>query len=92
MRHRRYVDPTSCGLTWLESHSAKVLDQGRPCTIAAPAVLSGCGAFFGSEGARTPWFIAAFKDGKATPYFLAGYEVDLRAVLESAGMREVGEG
>ena len=38
------------------------------------------------------WFIAAFEDGKATPDFLAGYEVDLRAVLESAGLREVGEG
>ena len=39
---------------------------------------------------RTLWFIAAFEDGKATPDFLAGYEVDLRAALESAGMREVG--
>jgi DNA-binding XRE family transcriptional regulator len=38
------------------------------------------------------WFIAAFEDGKAMPDFLAGYEVDLRATLESAGMREVGEG
>jgi hypothetical protein len=38
------------------------------------------------------WFIAAFEDSRATPGFLAGYEVDLRAVLESAGMREVGEG
>ena len=38
------------------------------------------------------WFIAAFEDCKATPDFLAGYEVDLRAALESAGMREVGEG
>jgi predicted transcriptional regulator len=33
------------------------------------------------------WFIAAFEDGKATPDFLAGYEVDLRAALESAGVR-----
>jgi hypothetical protein len=31
------------------------------------------------------WFIAAFEDGKATPNFLAGYEVDLRAALEAAG-------
>jgi hypothetical protein len=31
------------------------------------------------------WFIAAFEDGKATPDFLAGYEVDLRAAPESAG-------
>jgi hypothetical protein len=38
------------------------------------------------------WFIAAFEDDRATPGLLAGYEVDLRAVLESAGMREVGEG
>jgi hypothetical protein len=28
------------------------------------------------------WFIAAFEDGKATPDFLAGYEVDLRTALE----------
>ena len=28
------------------------------------------------------WFIAAFEDGKATPDFLAGYEVDLRAARE----------
>jgi ribosome-binding protein aMBF1 (putative translation factor) len=33
------------------------------------------------------WFIAAFEDGKATPDFLAGYEVDLSAALESAGLR-----
>ena len=32
------------------------------------------------------WFIAAFEDGKATPDFLAGYEVDLRAALEAAGV------
>ena len=31
------------------------------------------------------WFIAAFEDCKATPDFLAGYEVDLRAAPESAG-------
>ena len=29
------------------------------------------------------WFIAAFEDGKATPDFLAGHEVDLEADLES---------
>jgi hypothetical protein len=29
------------------------------------------------------WFIAAFEDGKATPDFLAGYEVDLSTALES---------
>jgi len=34
-------------------HSAKVLDQGRPCTTAPPPVLSGLWAFFGSKGART---------------------------------------
>ena len=28
------------------------------------------------------WFIAAFEDGKATPDFLAGYEVDLRTARE----------
>jgi len=28
------------------------------------------------------WFIAAFEDRKATPDFLAGYEVDLRTALE----------
>jgi predicted transcriptional regulator len=38
------------------------------------------------------WFIAAFEEGKETQDFLAGYEVDLRAALESTGMREVGEG
>ena len=38
------------------------------------------------------WFIAAFEDGKETPGFLAGNEVDLLAVLESAGMREAAEG
>ena len=31
------------------------------------------------------WFIAAFEDGEATPDFLAGYEIDLRAAIESAG-------
>ena len=35
---------------------------------------------------RPPLFIAAFEDGKATPDFLAGYEVGLRAALESAGV------
>ena len=30
------------------------------------------------------WFIAAFEDGKATPDFLAGYEVGLCAALEAA--------
>src|ERR1700693_84549 len=39
----------------------------------------------GGDG-RPAWFIAAFEDGKATPDFLAGYEVDLRAALESAGV------
>ena len=29
------------------------------------------------------WFLAAFEDGKETPAFLAGYEVDLRASLEA---------
>jgi hypothetical protein len=41
------------------------------------------------------WFIAAFEDGKATPDFLAGYEVDLCAALEAAGVifvEENGEG
>ena len=28
------------------------------------------------------WFIAAFADGKETPDFLAGYEIDLRAALD----------
>ena len=32
------------------------------------------------------WFIAAFEDGKATPDFLAGYEVGLCAALEAAGV------
>jgi hypothetical protein len=32
------------------------------------------------------WFIAAFEDGKATPDFLAGYEGELLAALESAGV------
>jgi hypothetical protein len=47
-----------------------------------------------SDG-RSPWFIAAFEDGKATPDFLEGYEVALRAALESAGVifvEENGEG
>jgi hypothetical protein len=30
------------------------------------------------------WFIAAFEDGKDTPDFLAGYEIDLRAALDRA--------
>jgi len=30
------------------------------------------------------WFIAAFEDGKETPDFLAGYEIDLRAALDRA--------
>jgi hypothetical protein len=37
------------------------------------------------------WFIAAFEDCKATPDFLAGYEVDLRAALESAGVEFIAE-
>jgi hypothetical protein len=56
---RLFHDNEAGALEWRKSHSAKVLDQGRPCTIASPAVPSSCGAFFGSEGARTPWFIAA---------------------------------
>jgi hypothetical protein len=32
------------------------------------------------------WFIAAIEDGKATPGFLAGYEVDLSVALEAAGV------
>ena len=35
--------------------------------------------------------IAAFEDGKETPDFLAGYEVDLRAALESAGVEFIAE-
>jgi len=31
-------------------------------------------------------FVGAFEDGKTTPDFLAGYEVDLSAVLEAAGV------
>jgi ribosome-binding protein aMBF1 (putative translation factor) len=37
------------------------------------------------------WFVAAFEDGKATPDFLAGYEVDLREALESAGVESIAE-
>jgi len=37
------------------------------------------------------WFIAAFEDGKETPDFLAGYEVDLCAALEAAGVGFVAE-
>jgi hypothetical protein len=37
------------------------------------------------------WFIAAFEDCKATPDFLAGYEIDLRAALESAGVEFIAE-
>jgi len=37
------------------------------------------------------WFIPAFEDGKATPGFLAGYEVDLCAVIESAGVEFIVE-
>jgi len=32
------------------------------------------------------WFVAAFEDGKPTPDFLVGYEMDLQAALESAGV------
>jgi hypothetical protein len=32
------------------------------------------------------WFIAAFEDGKETPGFLAGYELDMRDALESVGI------
>ena len=41
------------------------------------------------------WFIAAFEDGRSTPNFLAGYEINLGAALESAGvifLEENGEG
>ncbi len=33
------------------------------------------------------WFIAACEDGKETPDFLAGYEIDLRAALDRAASR-----
>ena len=36
-------------------------------------------------------FIAVFEDGKGTPDFLAGYEVELRAALESAGVEFIAE-
>ncbi len=40
-----------------------------------------------SQAADVPlWFIAAFEDGKETPSFLAGYEVDMRNALESVGI------
>jgi hypothetical protein len=35
------------------------------------------------------WFIAAFEDGKTAPDFLAGYEVDSSAALESTGVTEI---
>jgi hypothetical protein len=41
-------------------------------------------SFDGDE--RSPWFIAAFEDGRATPDFLVCYEVSLRAALEAAGV------
>ena len=34
------------------------------------------------------WFIAVFEDGKATPDFLAGYEVGLSVALEAAGVEK----
>jgi hypothetical protein len=34
------------------------------------------------------WFIAAFEDGKATPDFLAGYEVELEAALRKRQREE----
>jgi hypothetical protein len=40
-----------------------------------------------SQAADVPlWFIAAFEDGKETPAFLAGYEIDMRNALESVGI------
>jgi hypothetical protein len=40
-----------------------------------------------SRAADVPlWFLVAFEDGKETPAFLAGYEVDLRNILESVGI------
>ena len=40
-----------------------------------------------SKAADVPlWFIVAFEDGKETPGFLAGYEVDMRNVLEGVGI------
>jgi hypothetical protein len=47
-RYRRCVEgrTTSCDLTWHKSHSAEVLDQSRPCTVASPAVLSGLRGVF----------------------------------------------
>ena len=44
----------------------------------------------GDGDERSLWFIAAFEDGKATPDFLAGYEVDLSVALRSG--RRPGEG
>ena len=44
----------SCGLTWRKSHSAKVLNQGRPCTIASPAVVLGCGGIFFAGPVEAP--------------------------------------
>ena len=49
-----------------------------------------------SQAADVPlWFVAAFEDGKETAAFLAGYELAMRAALESAGVifvEENGEG
>jgi len=40
-----------------------------------------------SQAADVPlWLLVAFEDGKETPAFLAGYEVDLRNALESVGI------
>jgi hypothetical protein len=43
-------------------------------------------------GGRSPLVYCGLRGWQGDAGFLAGYEVDLRAVLESAGMREVGEG
>ena len=37
------------------------------------------------------WFIAAFEDGRATPDFLADYQVDLRVALQEAGVEFIAE-
>ena len=40
-----------------------------------------------AQAAGVPlWFIAAFEDRKDAPEFLASYEIDMRRVLEEAGI------
>ena len=40
-----------------------------------------------SRAANVPlWFLVAFEDGKETPAFLSGYQVDLRTILEKVGI------